>query len=96
MAVVDVLGRQLGRRLQSCRRIFNAVVLFKTGFQALENFDGFGHGGLDDIDFLEAARQRGIFFKNAPVLGEGGGTNALELARRKRGLEQVAGVQGAT
>jgi len=95
VAVVDVLGRQLGRRLQRRRRILNAVVFLEAAFEALEDVDGLRHRGLDHVDFLEAAAERGVFLENAAVLGEGGGADALEHAARERRLEQVGGVERA-
>jgi hypothetical protein len=60
------------------------VVLFKARLQALENLHGLLDRGLDHIDFLEAPRQGRVFFENATVLGEGGRTNAFELALELR------------
>ncbi|MNV36826.1 hypothetical protein D3C71_1283190 [compost metagenome] len=95
MAVIDVLGAQLGCSLQGGRRVLHAVVLFKARLQALEDVDGFGHAGLHHVHLLETARQRCIFFEDATVFREGRCTNALELAAGKRGLEQVGGIQRA-
>ena len=95
VAVVDVLGREFGRGLQRAQGVFHAVVLFKARLQAFEDVHGFLHRGLEHIDFLEAARERGVFFENAAVLGEGGGTDALELPAGERGLEQVGCIERA-
>src|SRR5262249_5043829 len=48
-----------------------------------------------DDDLLEAALQGAIFLDVLTVLVEGGGTDALDLAAGQRGLEHVAGVDGA-
>ncbi len=92
VAVVDIFGRKLGRGRQRAGRILHAVMLFKPRLKAAQNFDGLLHAGLDHVDLLETARQRGVFLENAPILGEGGGADAAQLARRQRGLEQIAGV----
>ena len=44
---------------------------------------------------LEAALQRGVLFDVLAVLVERGGADAVQLAARQHGLEQVAGVHGA-
>ena len=95
MPVIDVLGAQLSRRLQSRHGVLDVVMLFKARFETLEDFDRFVHCGLDHINLLETPAQRGIFLKNTPVLGERGGTNAFERARTQRGLQQVGGIQCA-
>ena len=95
VAVVDVLGAQLGSGLQRGGGVLHAVVLLKARLQPLEDLDGLGHRGLDHVHLLEAARQRSVFLEDAAVLGERGGTDALELPRRQRRLEQVARVQRA-
>jgi hypothetical protein len=95
VAVVDVLGRQLGRGLQRGGGVLDAVVLLEARLQALEDLDGLGHRGLDHVDLLEAPRQRRVLLEDAAVLGEGGRADALELAAGQRRLEQVGGVQRA-
>ncbi len=95
VAVIDVLGRQLGRSLQGGSGVLHAVVLLEARLQALEDVHGLGHGGLDHIDLLETPRQRRILFEDAAVLGEGGRADALELAAGQRRLEQVGRVQRA-
>ena len=95
MAIIDVFGAQFSCSLQSRHCIFDAVVLFKARFQALQNVHRLLDGGLDHIHFLETTTQGRVFFKDATVLGEGGGPDALELTRAERGFEQIGGVQGA-
>ncbi len=80
VAVVDVLGRQLGRGLQRAERVLDAVVLLEARLQALEDFDRLLDRGLDDVDLLEAPRQRGVLLEDAAVLGEGGRADALHRA----------------
>ena len=95
MPVVDVLGAELGGCLQSGHGVLDAVVLLEARLQALEDFYRLGHAGLDHIDLLKAPRQRRVFLEDAAVLGEGGRTNALELPRAERGLEQVGRIKRA-
>ena len=95
MPVVDVLGAQFGGRLQGSHGVLHAMVLFKARFQALENLNGFLHRGLDHINFLKAPRQGSVFFENAPVFGESGRADALELTRTERRLEQIRRIQRA-
>jgi hypothetical protein len=45
VAVVDVLGRQLGRSLQGGRGVLDAVVLLEARLQALEDVHGLGTVG---------------------------------------------------
>jgi hypothetical protein len=89
VAVVDVLGRQLGRGLQRAQRVLHAVVLLEAALEALEDLDRLGHRGLDHVDLLEAPRQRRVLLEDAAVLGEGGGADALELAAGQRGLSRL-------
>ena len=51
-------------------------------------------GGVHD-DRLEAALERGVFLDVLAVLVERGGADALDFAAGERGLEDVAGVNGA-
>ena len=58
--------------------------------QPTQDCDGILHGGLTDVDLLEAALQRGILFYSLPVLVERGGTDHSQLATGEHGLEHVA------
>ena len=80
MAVGDVLGRQFGRRRERRPGVADAVVFLEVALQATQDLYGLLDGRFVDIDFLEAARQRVVLLENAPVLGEGGGADALQLA----------------
>ena len=71
------------------------MVRFKTGFQAFEDFHRLGHGRFHHVHFLEAARERVVFFKNLPVFLVGGRAHAFQLAGRQRRFEQVGGIQRA-
>ena len=95
MAVGDVLGRQFGRRRERRPGVADAVVFLEVALQATQDLYGLLDGRFVDIDFLEAARQRVVLLENAPVLGEGGGADALQLAGGERRLEQVGGIHRA-
>lgn len=93
--VTDVLDRQVHRGLQRIVGVGHAVVRFVTRLEALQDFVGFTHGRLDDVDLLEAPRQRAVLLEDAPVFLEGGRANAAQLARRQGRLDQVGGIHGA-
>ncbi|KWT85240.1 hypothetical protein APY03_4043 [Variovorax sp. WDL1] len=93
MTVIDVLGAQLRRGLQSGHAVLHAVMLLEARLQALQDVDRFLHGRLDHVDLLEATRQGRILLEDAAVLGEGGGADALERAAGQGGLQQVGCVQ---
>ena len=95
VAVVDVLGAQLGSGLQRSHGVLDVVVLFKTRLEAFEDVHGLLNRRLDHVDLLETTAQGGVFFKDATVFGEGRCANALELAARQRRLEQVRRIQRA-
>src|SRR5678815_4934451 len=78
--VVDVLGRELGRRLQRRRRVLDAVVLLEARLQALQDLDRLLDRRLDHVDLLEAPRQRRVLLEDAAVLGEGGRADALPVS----------------
>ncbi|OQA30605.1 MAG: hypothetical protein BWY57_02758 [Betaproteobacteria bacterium ADurb.Bin341] len=80
VAVVDVAGREFGGGMKRRGRILDAVMGLETAPESLEDFDGFRNGRFADVDFLEAARQRAVFFKNAAEFGIGRGADAPELA----------------
>ena len=56
---------------------------------------GFLYRRFDHVDFLEAARQGVVFLEYAAVFVIGGGADALQAARTKRGFEQVGRIQRA-
>ncbi len=95
VAVVDVLGAQLGCGLQRAERVLDVVVVLEAALEPLEDLDGLLDRGLDDVDLLEAPRQRRVLLEDAAVLGEGGRADALHLPAAQRRLEQVARVEGA-
>ena len=93
MAVVDVLGGELGSGRESGCGIFDSVMLFKPGLQPAKDLHGLLHRRLVDIDFLEPARERVIFFEDAAVFGVRRCANALQLPRRQSGLKQVRRIE---
>ena len=63
--------------------------------QAAQDGDGVFDRRLIDQDGLEAAFEGGVLFDVLAVFVERGGADAVQLAARQHGLEQVAGVHGA-
>ena len=53
------------------------------------------HVGLGDEHRLEAPRQGGVLLDVLAVFVERGGADAVQLAARQGGLQEVAGVHGA-
>ncbi len=94
-AVADVLHRQVHRRLQRVVGVGHAVVCLVLGLQALQDLEGLAHGRLDDVDLLEAPRQRAILLEDAAVFLERGRADAAQIARGQRRLDQIGGVHGA-
>ncbi len=79
MPVIDVPGRQLGGGGEGLVGVLHLMVRLETGFEATQYLDGFGNGGLDDIDFLEPPGQRPVLFEHAAKLLERGGPDAAQL-----------------
>src|SRR2546430_3564707 len=73
----------------------HAVVLLVQGLHAVEDLDGLGQRRLVDEHRLEAALERCILLDVLAVLVECRRTDALDLAARERGLEDVGSVDGA-
>src|ERR1700722_495613 len=78
-------------------RIFNAhaVMNFVTLFQAAQDGDGVLYGRLADINRLEAAFQRRIFFDVFAIFVQCGRADCAQLAACQSRLEHVGGVHGA-
>ena len=76
LAVVDVLGRQLHRRLDRLVGVLELVVLLEVRLQALEDLDGVLDRRLLDVDLLEAAHQRAVLLEVLAVLLVGGRADA--------------------
>ena len=94
-AVGDVAVGEGRRRHQ--RRIgdAHAVVLLVLLLEPAQDRDGVLHRRLADEHGLEAPRQGGVLLDVLAVLVERGGADAVQLAARQGGLQQVAGVHGA-
>src|SRR5207302_9959402 len=71
------------------------VVLLVETLDAVEDRDGLDQGWLVDEDRLEAALERGVLLDVLAVLVERGGADALDLAARQRGVEDVGGIDRA-
>jgi len=63
--------------------------------EAAQDGDRVLDGGLVDHDRLEAALQGGVLFDVLGVFVQGRGADAVQLAARQHGLEQVAGIHAA-
>src|SRR5471032_1340606 len=95
VAVVDEAGRQFSRRRQRRLRVLDAVVLLEARLQAAQDLHGLLDGRLVDVHFLEAARQRVVFFEHAAEFRVRGRAYAFQLAIGQGGLEQIGRVQRA-
>ena len=93
-AVRDVAVRQHRRRHQG--RILNThpVVHLVALLQAAQDRDGVLDRRLVDQHRLEAALQGGILLDVLAIFIQRRGADAVQLAARQHGLEQVAGVHG--
>ena len=94
-AVGDIPVRQGGAGNQRPVGDPHAVVNLKPLLEPPEDGDGIPHRGLADEDLLEPALQSGVFFDILPVFVQGGGADAVELASRQLGLEEVPRVHAA-
>ena len=63
--------------------------------EAAQDGDRVLDAGLAHVDGLEAPLEGGVLLDVLPVLVEGGGADAAQLAARERGLEHVRGVHRA-
>ena len=76
-----MLDRQVDRGLQRLVGVGHAVVRFVTRLEAVQDLDGLADRRLDDVDLLEAPRQRAVLLEDAAVFLERGRTDAAQLAR---------------
>ena len=93
--VGDVAVGQNRRRHQGAVLNLDAVEDLVPLLQAAQDADGVLHRRLVDQHGLEAPLERRVFFNILAVFVEGRGADAVQLAARQHGLEQVAGVNGA-
>ena len=94
-AVGDIAVGQGGGGDDGAVLDLDAVVHLVPLLQAAEDGDGVLHRWLVHHDRLEAPLQRGVFFDILPVLVQGGGPDAVQLAPGQHGLEQIARLHGA-
>ena len=71
------------------------MVHLKALLEPAQDGDGVLHRRFFHHDGLEAALQRRVFFNILAVLVHGSGADAVQLAARQHGFEQVARVHGA-
>ena len=88
------LGEQDGLP-RNLRGDHNAVERLIIMADAADDGNGLFNGWLGDGDGLEAALKRGVLFDVFAVLVEGRRADDLDLAARKRGLEDIGGVHGS-
>ena len=94
-AVGDVACTQLGRGHDGRVGDVDAMVRLITLLQAAEDGDGVLDGRLAHQHLLEAPLQRRVLLDVLAVFVQRGGADAVQLATRQRGLQHVAGVDGA-
>ena len=92
LAVVDVFGRQLHRRLDRVGGVADLVVILEIGLDAHQDLDRIRDRGLGHVDLLEAAHQGAVLLEILAVFLVGGRADAAQDARRQRRLEQVGGI----
>ena len=71
------------------------VIVLVIGGDALNDFHRLVNGGFFHHNRLETALQCGVFFDVLAVLGQGGGTNDLNLAAGQGRLQNVGGIHAA-
>src|SRR5437879_10625087 len=89
MALVDVACGKLGGRFQRVLGVSDAVVLLEARLEPEKDLYRLRDGGLDDVDLLEAPRERVILLEDAAVLVIGSGADAAALAVGEHGLDEV-------
>ncbi len=94
-AVGDVAVRQRGGRNQSRIRDADLVVLLVLLFQAAQDRDRVLDCRLFDDDRLETTGERRVLLDMLAVFVERGRADAMQLAARKRRLQQVRGIHRA-
>ena len=94
-AVGDVAVRELGGGVQRLVGDLDAVVLLVALAQALEDLLGLLVRGLVDLDLLEAPLERRVALEVLAVLVERRRADRLQLAARKRGLQDRGRVDRA-
>ena len=90
--VGDVAVGQNGRRHQGTVLDAHAVVHLVPLLEPAQDGDGVLDRGLIDLDRLEPSLQRGVLLDVLAIFIQRGGADAVQLAARQHGLEEVAGV----
>ena len=90
MTIVNVFHRQFYRRTHRFGGITHIMVRFVLRLQAVDNLDRLFHRRFGNIDLLETAGQRTIFFKDVAELLVSGGANHPDLAAGKQRFDQVS------
>src|SRR5438876_2972143 len=94
-AIRNVTHRELGRRFDGLVGHGDAVMLLVKRLDAVQDRDRLDQRRFVDEDRLEAALEGRILLDVLAVLVEGGGADALDLAARESGLEDVGGIDRA-
>jgi hypothetical protein len=94
-AAVDELDRQVDRGLEGLVGVAHLVVVLVALGQAVEDGDRVVAVRRLDHHRLEAALEGAVLLDELAVLVEGGRADALDLAARQGGLEDVGGVDRA-
>ena len=94
-AVGDIAARLVDGGFEGGVLVRDVVELLVAVLDPAQDLDRLllGRGG--DLHRLEAPLQRAVLLDVLPVLGGGGGPDALDLAAGQRGLEDVGGVERA-
>eukprot|EP00162_Nutomonas_longa_P014438 comp21969_c1_seq1/m.50248 comp21969_c1_seq1/g.50248 ORF comp21969_c1_seq1/g.50248 comp21969_c1_seq1/m.50248 type:complete len:357 (+) comp21969_c1_seq1:723-1793(+) len=95
LAACDVARGELSCSDQGAVLDLDTMMGCELVLEPAQNGDGLLDTGLVDHHLLEAALECRVLFDILAVLGEGGGTNAAQLAARKHRLEQVGRIHGA-
>ena len=88
-AVVDITRRQFNRGADRIGGVFHIMVAFEIRLQPAQNFHRILNGWFIDVNLLEAARERAVFFKMLTELFIGCRSHAAQFAALQRGLKQV-------
>ena len=89
LAVIDVLGRQLHRRLEGVIGVAELVELLVVGLQALQDLDRVLKRRLVDVDLLEAPDKRPVLLEVLTELLVGGRAHAAQAALLQGRLQEV-------
>src|SRR6185312_11349661 len=91
-----VTSGKLRGGFQRVDRVSDAMVLLETRLESHEDLDGLRHGGLDDIDLLEAPGERVILLEDAAIFLVGGRADATDLTVGEHRLDEIRGIHDAT